>query len=213
VGERFGVGCNGEDSLVDARIDQGCSIRTINPTKQFLFRLLTACQLKCSSLHRIGSGVVSRLIAEQYGCLVVGVDVNDEALRSNKSFAKSPYIELIRGDLVSWARTRPGNIFDVVVFNPPYVPTDEHELRRARLETDIAASWAGGHRGREVIDRALRTVRTVLVDNGVFYLVVEESNEVPDVLRLGEQHGLVGKVLLQRSAGREVLYVLRFVAA
>jgi release factor glutamine methyltransferase len=181
--------------------------------KQFIFRSLTACQLKCSSPHRIGSGVVSRLIAEQYGCLVVGVDVNDEALHLNKSLTKSSQIELIRGDLVSWAHAPPGNIFDVVVFNPPYVPTDQNELRRARLETDIAASWAGGRRGREVIDVALQTVRSVLVDNGVFYLVVEESNEVPDVLRLGERHGLVGKVLRRRSAGREVLYVLRFVAS
>jgi release factor glutamine methyltransferase len=173
------------------------------------------CPPTLASPCRIGGGAVSRLLAEHYGCVVIGVDVNKHALRAaNKQrTASSPQIELVRGDLVSWARTNPGRLFDVVVFNPPYVPTDQDELLRARVDMDIAAAWAGGHRGRQVIDVALMTVRDILARHGVFYLLVEASNDVQDVLRFGAGHGLIGQVVRQRNAGRETLHVIRFHAS
>lgn len=43
----------------------------------------------------------------------------------------------------------------VQVFNPPYVPTPDEEV----LRTGIAQAWAGGYRGRVIIDRFLPLVR------------------------------------------------------
>jgi release factor glutamine methyltransferase len=39
----------------------------------------------------------------------------------------------------------------VMMFNPPYVTTDEEELKVAKEKKDIYASWAGGSDGSEVI--------------------------------------------------------------
>ena len=43
---------------------------------------------------------------------------------------------------------------------------------------DIEASWAGGARGREVMDRIFPVVSTLLSDKGVFYLVIVKENDV-----------------------------------
>lgn len=47
-----------------------------------------------------------------------------------------------------------GGCWDLVVFNPPYVPTSAEELAAATAG-GIEAAWAGGAHGRVVIDRFL----------------------------------------------------------
>jgi methylase of polypeptide subunit release factors len=141
---------------------------------------------------------------------VVGVDVNTAALAHARATCRRRQVSLLRGDLTSWAR--PGT-FDVVIFNPPYVPTEAEELERAVRERDIAASWAGGERGREVIDRCMQGVRECMVVGGVFYLVLERANGLEEVRGLAGRCGfgdaaVVGKV----AAGRELLFVVRFTA-
>ena len=46
------------------------------------------------------------------------------------------------------------NVF-LQIFNPPYVPTPDDEVDRG----GIAKAWAGGLRGRRIIDKVLAQVR------------------------------------------------------
>lgn len=59
------------------------------------------------------------------------------------------------------------------MFNPPYVPTPDDELARGGL----AAAWAGGARGRRVIDRLLPAVPALLSDRGEMFMVAVHENE------------------------------------
>lgn len=47
---------------------------------------------------------------------------------------------------------------DVLLFNPPYVPTEEEELYDAQEKARIAGSWAGGALGMDITDLLLAQV-------------------------------------------------------
>lgn len=73
--------------------------------------------------------------------------------------------------------------FDVVLFNPPYVPTSLAELEDAIAQKDIiTAAWCGGPRGRVVLDRFMRRLPAVLSRRGFCYVVLIKENDVADVV-------------------------------
>ncbi|KAK7199814.1 eRF1 methyltransferase catalytic subunit [Novymonas esmeraldas] len=78
-------------------------------------------------------------------------------------------------------------LLDVVLFNPPYVPTSLEELESALALKDlITAAWCGGPRGRVVLDRFLRQLPRRLSRRGVCYVVLIKENDVADVLALAQ---------------------------
>lgn len=105
---------------------------------------------------------------------------------------------------------QPNAAFEVIVFNPPYVPTDEDELQRALHSRDISASWAGGRKGREVIDIFLDEFIRFLVKGGVMYMVLLEANKPNEVIAKANQRGFSVRIVVERKAGIEHLYILRF---
>ncbi|PSC68421.1 hemK methyltransferase family member 2 [Micractinium conductrix] len=88
---------------------------------------------------------------------------------------------------------------DVLVFNPPYVPTPEEEVERG----GIAAAWAGGERGRRVVDRLLPLVPALLSPRGEMFMVAVHENEPEELLALMRDAGLEARVALQRKADEE----------
>ena len=89
---------------------------------------------------------------------VVSTDVNEKALENAKENAETlGFLEKIE--------FRPGNLFecmnkgekfDVIIFNPPYVVSDEKKF----VELD------GGKKGREILDKFLEEVGTFLKKDG-----------------------------------------------
>ncbi|XP_059919371.1 methyltransferase N6AMT1 isoform X2 [Gadus macrocephalus] len=74
----------------------------------------------------------------------------------------------------------------------------------------IEAAWAGGRRGREVIDRFLPMVTQLLSNQGLFYLVTIVENCPEEIIRLLGEGGLTAVPCLSRRAHNERLSVLRF---
>ncbi|KAG9051569.1 hypothetical protein FS837_004079 [Tulasnella sp. UAMH 9824] len=96
---------------------------------------------------------------------------------------------------------------DVLVFNPPYVPTLEEEASVAQDGRDIAGAWAGGMDGMAITDQLLKTVGGMLSPNGVFYLVAVKQNDPEGICaRMRHNQGLEGEVILKRRAGGEFLH-------
>lgn len=48
-------------------------------------------------------------------------------------------------------RSTPGKL-DIILFNPPYVPTTAEEEEQAQRDAEIAGSWAGGNTGTKLLE-------------------------------------------------------------
>jgi release factor glutamine methyltransferase len=94
---------------------------------------------------------------------------------------------------------------DVLLFNPPYVPTPREEVGH----TGIEAAWAGGTDGREVIDEFLPLVAPSLSPGGVCYLVLVEENKPHEVAGFLRARGLYTEVTVRRRAVNEGLMVMK----
>ena len=153
-----------------------------------------------------GSGVVSTYLAKLTHNKVLAVDVNEAACALTKRTAEAngARVDVMRGDLCGALRS---SSVDALVFNPPYVPTDDEEVGGAGIE----ASWAGGLRGRRVLDRLLPHVARVLSPSGRFYVVCVAENDPASIVSYLRERGLTGETVLRRRARNEALSVLRFV--
>lgn len=98
------------------------------------------------------------------------------------------------------------NVFDVIIFNPPYVVTDSEECGGR----DITASWAGGAKGREITDRLLNMIPKKLAKNGVFYLLLIEENIPDEVVKIMSDYGYKSETVIRRKVRNELQLVLKF---
>lgn len=107
-----------------------------------------------------GTGIVAMKIAKG-GCFTVASDIDPRAARCTKLNAKrnglSSLIDVVVCDLTSPFRD---GAFDMIAFNPPYLPVDNGDVK-----------WSGGPSGREVSDRFIDEACSKLSSRGTLLLV------------------------------------------
>lgn len=159
-----------------------------------------------------GSGVVITALAlaarDKWPAFFIAIDINPEACRvtKNTSVINGTNIEIIQMDLISAIHTR--SVFDVIIFNPPYVVTDSIEVNDKRL---IRRTWAGGKNGREVMDRLFPYIPDLLADNGTFYLLAIKENNLEDIIAIFDGLNMSGNIVADRKIRGEHLHVLKFI--
>lgn len=144
-----------------------------------------------------GSGYVAGTVAETTGARVLGSDINPHACRR----AREAGVEAVRADLVAPFRDA---AFDLVTFNPPYLPTAEEEERDDWMERALS----GGESGREVVDPFLDTVRRVLSPEGRVLLLVSSLTGIDAVRDRARSNGLTTREVSTESFPFERLVVL-----
>lgn len=131
-----------------------------------------------------GSGILSYVALQQGAEHVCAVDVNGQALRNamenieNSEFPVNKMV-FVESDLFQHIEER----FEVILFNPPYVPGD------AELDTAEERSWAGGEQGREIIDRFIERVTSYLTEEGEVFLLQSSLNDVEQTVDQFEDRG------------------------
>ena len=145
-----------------------------------------------------GSGWVAERVAGETEARVVGSDLNPHACRQ----ASERGVEAVRADLIA---PFAANSVDVVLFNPPYLPTDPDNEWGDWMEHALS----GGEDGRRLIVPFLDDVGRVLQPDGAVYLLVSSLTGYEAVVDLAEEADFRTAEIAQESYPFEVLSVLR----
>jgi release factor glutamine methyltransferase len=145
--------------------------------------------------------VISALKARR----VVATDVNPYAVRCAKLNAKvnkvSDSMEVVRGDL--FGPIKEGEKFSLILFNAPYLPTEKGE------QGDwIDYAWAGGERGRTVIDRFISSGPRYLKPKGRILLVQSTLSDVNESIQKLEKQNLGATVLEEKKVSFETIMLI-----
>ena len=136
-----------------------------------------------------GCGAIALAIAsERPGAGVLATDIDPacaELCRRNAARLQvaatqaDPGVAVVVADLFDGI----GNVFDVIVSNPPYVAASDPHLHRGDLRFEPRVALDGGERGLRVIERLIREAPAHLADGG--WLCIEhgctQHHEVRDL--------------------------------
>ncbi|ORX57768.1 S-adenosyl-L-methionine-dependent methyltransferase [Piromyces finnis] len=157
-----------------------------------------------------GSGCVITFLGQIVGknSVYITTDINPEAAKITQKTGKQNNIKIdaINTDLVNGILPRLENSIDIICFNPPYVITESSDINSSL----IAASWAGGIKGREVTDRVLPYIPKLLAPGGSFYLLLIQDNKPQEIVEIMESYNLKYQLIKKRKAGIEQQFVLKF---
>jgi len=144
-----------------------------------------------------GSGIQA-VIAALQGAEVTAVDINPKACENVSLNAKK---------LGVWKKVRvsEGNLFDrvegkfnLISFNPPYLPADEIKDIRVEAEDD----------GRALIDRFLNTVDAYLFDDGKALMIQSSLSNLNKTLKNAEKNGLKAIVIGRKKVFFEEILLI-----
>lgn len=148
-----------------------------------------------ASVLDVGTGTGAILLAIVHaipGARGVGVDVSGGALELAKANAEktglAARIEFRQGDL--FEAMKPGEAFDLLVSNPPYIPTGEIPKLQPEVQQDPREALDGGADGLDVIRRLISQGATHLAPGG--WLLIEIGHDqAPRVKPLLEENGWI----------------------
>lgn len=126
-----------------------------------------------------GSGIISYILKSSDGGVghISAVDINPNAIEC----AKSNGIDAIQSDLFEHVEGK----FDIIIFNPPYLPDDMGEPQNKGIDMALY----GGKTGREVINRFLVHARDYLKKDGRIFIIISHHTGVEELKHMAQQTG------------------------
>jgi len=143
-----------------------------------------------------GSGTVAAALLGRAGS-VAATDINPHAVRAARALG----VETVRTDLMAGVR----GPFDLVLFNPPYLPTAPEE----RLDDWLEYALDGGPTGRETIEHFAADVGRVLAPFGRILLLVSSLTGPEEVRKHFAGLGYIVLLAAKERVEGEDLLVLR----
>ena len=136
-----------------------------------------------------GSGIIA-MYASRLTDRITVTDINFDACElARKNFEDNGIenIEILFGNLFETVENRK---FDVILFNTPYLPTEEGEV----LEDTINYAFDGGLNGRKVIDLFLDEVGNHLNDGGIVQLIQSSLSGNDETMTRLDELGFISEI-------------------
>jgi release factor glutamine methyltransferase len=153
-----------------------------------------------------GCGIIG-IIAAKESQKVLAIDVNPHAIKCANINAKM-------NNVLAKFETREGDLFkvvkhferfDLIIFNPPYLPSSEEESDLGWIEK----AWSGGPSGRDVIDRFLEECDQYLLEKGSILMVQSTLSDVEKTVYKMRKNGFDVNIIDEKKLDFEKLVVIQ----
>ena len=165
-----------------------------NTLKKFLKK-----KQKTIAILDMGSGSgIQALTCRRLGFKnIKSADINLEAVK----LLREKKLEVIYSDLFSGIKKQK---FDLIVFNPPYLPEDRLEPNASKIAT------TAGKKGYEIIVRFLSEAKPYLKPTSTILLLFSSLSKPPIIKKKALELGYIYKLLERKRLFFEELFVYEF---
>jgi len=148
-----------------------------------------------------GTGVVA-IHCARLGARVTATDIHPTAvgLARENAAANDVELELLEGDMFEPVE----GTYDVVILNPPYLPTEPEDLTRTPLD----GALDGGPDGTRVALRFVQGLASHMAEGGRAYMVVSSLQDMDRVRGALEERGLAHRTVGSQKFDFETISVL-----
>ena len=136
-----------------------------------------------------GSGIVA-MYASRLSDNITVTDINFDACElARKNFEDNGIenIEILFGNMFEPVESRK---FDVILFNTPYLPTDDGDV----IDDTLNYAFDGGLNGRKVIDLFLDEVGNHLNDGGIVQMIQSSLSGNEETLQRLDELGFIAEI-------------------
>lgn len=150
-----------------------------------------------------GSGCIACMVAKYTDCQIIGLDISKDAL--NTALDNASRLNLFnkaifrKSDIFS--NVKPGESFDIIISNPPYIPPCEKEKIQTEVKFDPEnALFTSDEKGLEFYEKIAQGAFKILNNGGylMFELGIGQSEDVKSIM---ENCGFSGIEIIKDLAG------------
>ncbi|WP_445475375.1 HemK2/MTQ2 family protein methyltransferase [Methanococcoides methylutens] len=146
-----------------------------------------------------GTGFVSAVLQKNVDVDLIATEISPIAA----ACARSSGVEVIRADMFNCFK--PGTRFDLILFNPPYLPTSEDE----KVPGWLNYAFDGGPDGRDAVNRFIDEVPEYLATNGIILILISSLTGIEQVKERMETCGFKVETCDSDSCFFEELIVVK----
>ncbi|MDK2825715.1 release factor glutamine methyltransferase [Methanolobus vulcani] len=154
----------------------------------------------CMSILEIGTGTgfVSAVLKANRNISLIATEISPIAAKC----AKSNGIDVIRTDMFAGLIEK--KQFDVVLFNPPYLPTSEDE----KVPGWLNYAFDGGVDGRKDVEPFMQQVSNYLKPHGFILMLISSLTGIDEVIEKMRKYSFNAQVIASEKCSFEKLVII-----